>query len=680
MKRFILALLLIFCASAIAGQPLRTNTATEIMVTLLDSSGTPVTSLTSIGGVEIWLYTIAYNASTITEQTEITPTASAGNNDMVHKHNGLWTLELTAGNTNFVGRLNIAIYDADNTDFILYDNSHEVLAANVFDSKFGGDYLQIDAKQLDGSAIQQTGGHIHAFDDAGAALSTLTTSDNIGINWGDVSNPTTSVGLTNTTVGTTTVNSDMVGEPSTALSAINLDHLVKIAVDTNYQTTVHNDSVIGYMTTSSATANYVRTTDSLEDIRDRGDAAWTSGAGVAVTTDVATSDTATSFTLTGGTPAALAYPDMQITVTDADGNSSVETRRISTYTSGRVVTVDSAFSFTPAVSDVVVIERAYLGVAVSGGDATEAKQDTLIAALAVVDQNVDDIETDTAAQDTSGEIRTLMTGADTPVAKDSTPLTAQEVEDTVWDATITGVSHNEGNSAGKRLLQVEHANVIREEEQAQGATSSTITLHNDASSLDDFYNNTEVVIVSGTGDDQPRHIHAYVGSSRIASITPDWVTTPNAASTYVIQTDTEKHVHEMDDGSIAAATFAADVDGEFAAYIFNAATNAYGGAGTYGQAIEDTLADTNELQTNQGAWATATGFSTHNAAAVWAVTMENSKAYSEVMRVIAAVLSGKSSAAAGQMSFVGIDGTTTRLTVTVSSGARTSVDTWDGVE
>ena len=49
-------------------------------------------------------------------------------------------------------------------------------------------------------------------------------------------------------------------------------------------------------------------------------------------------------------------------------------------------------------------------------------------------------------------------------------------------------------------------------------------------------------------------------------------------------------------GAIDAATFAADVDAEIATMIWNAATASYGGAGTYGQAVEDTLADTNELQ------------------------------------------------------------------------------------
>lgn len=53
-------------------------------------------------------------------------------------------------------------------------------------------------------------------------------------------------------------------------------------------------------------------------------------------------------------------------------------------------------------------------------------------------------------------------------------------------------------------------------------------------------------------------------------------------------------------GAIDAATFAADADAEIAAMVWNAATASYGGAGTYGQAVEDTLADTNELQ---GDWA-----------------------------------------------------------------------------
>lgn len=133
-------------------------------------------------------------------------------------------------------------------------------------------------------------------------------------------------------------------------------------------------------------------------------------------------------------------------------------------------------------------------------------------------------------------------------------FSSQVIEDAVWDASLTGASHNDGNSAGKRLRQVEHTTVLREEEQAQGGTSSTITLHDDASSINDFYDNVQVVIVGDTGIGQSRHVHAYIGSTRVASISPDWITTPDNTSDYVIMADSEKHAHELDDDAITAAT------------------------------------------------------------------------------------------------------------------------------
>ncbi len=50
--------------------------------------------------------------------------------------------------------------------------------------------------------------------------------------------------------------------------------------------------------------------------------------------------------------------------------------------------------------------------------------------------------------------------------------------------------------------------------------------------------------------------------------------------------------------NIETDTSAYDTDAEHATAIWNAATNAYGGAGTYGQAIEDILADTSAIDTS----------------------------------------------------------------------------------
>lgn len=56
-------------------------------------------------------------------------------------------------------------------------------------------------------------------------------------------------------------------EANDALVAQNLDHLVKAAVDTDFATTVHLDSVIGHLADAGTTATFDRTTDSAEAIQ-----------------------------------------------------------------------------------------------------------------------------------------------------------------------------------------------------------------------------------------------------------------------------------------------------------------------------------------------------------------------------------------------------------------------------
>jgi hypothetical protein len=79
-------------------------------------------------------------------------------------------------------------------------------------------------------------------------------------------------------LSTTDINTEV----ATALAAIKLDHLINIAVDTNWATTVHLDSVIGQLADVGTSATFDRTTDSQEAIRDRGDAAWVTGGGGAI--------------------------------------------------------------------------------------------------------------------------------------------------------------------------------------------------------------------------------------------------------------------------------------------------------------------------------------------------------------------------------------------------------------
>lgn len=63
--------------------------------------------------------------------------------------------------------------------------------------------------------------------------------------------------------------------------------------------------------------------------------------------------------------------------------------------------------------------------------------------------------------------------------------------------------------------------------EALAGGASTITLDSTFSSTDDFYNGATIVLGSGQGSGQaPRLIVDYAGSGRVATIAPQWITTP----------------------------------------------------------------------------------------------------------------------------------------------------------
>ena len=67
---------------------------------------------------------------------------------------------------------------------------------------------------------------------------------------------------------------------------------------------------------------------------------------------------------------------------------------------------------------------------------------------------------------------------------------------------------------------------------AQAGASNTITLDSGASSINDFYNHAVVVITSGTAVEQERIIVDYNGTTKVATIAPPWVTTPDSTSAF----------------------------------------------------------------------------------------------------------------------------------------------------
>ena len=69
---------------------------------------------------------------------------------------------------------------------------------------------------------------------------------------------------------------------------------------------------------------------------------------------------------------------------------------------------------------------------------------------------------------------------------------------------------------------------------AQAGAASTITLAAGASATNDFYKGEVIYTTGGTGSGQTRVITGYVGSTKVATVTPAWTTTPDATTTYSV--------------------------------------------------------------------------------------------------------------------------------------------------
>jgi hypothetical protein len=89
---------------------------------------------------------------------------------------------------------------------------------------------------------------------------------------------------------------------------------------------------------------------------------------------------------------------------------------------------------------------------------------------------------------------------------------------------------------------------------AAGGSASTITLDGAASSSNSFYNDCLVQITGGTGGSQTRLITGYVGSTQVATVTPNWVTNPDSSSVFVIMPAGRANVAAWLGTAVTAAT------------------------------------------------------------------------------------------------------------------------------
>ena len=154
----------------------------------------------------------------------------------------------------------------------------------------------------------------------------------------------------------------------TALSDINLDHLMKTATAAADMTTeIADNTALSRILANGDTSAFTPSTDGFQPIRDRGDAAW-AGAPEACsgTFTVHTADTVFDLTATLGTLSANddAYNNMIICMYDNSG-SVYETRRVTDYDGTNTrVTLDTDLTFPgeDGVDTWVIYRNAYAPV------------------------------------------------------------------------------------------------------------------------------------------------------------------------------------------------------------------------------------------------------------------------------------------------------------------------------
>lgn len=203
-------------------------------------------------------------------------------------------------------------------------------------------------------------------------------------------------------------DAEVQSECNDALVVLGLDHLVSASVA---GTDITDNSIIAKLVSKSATADwdsYNNTTDSLEALLDRGDAAWVTATGFATSSALATAQSDLDI-LTGADGATLAT---------SQPNYAPATAAALAVVDAIVDKVDTAMELDGAVYRFTTnaLEQAPSG---GGGDATVANQTTIITHLTDIKGATWSASTDTleqladaiAANPTASEIWAAITSA-----------------------------------------------------------------------------------------------------------------------------------------------------------------------------------------------------------------------------------------------------------------------------
>jgi len=167
---------------------------------------------------------------------------------------------------------------------------------------------------------------------------------------------------------------------------------------------------------------------------------------------------------------------------------------------------------------------------------------------------------------------TMGNGAIWKFALSAAELTGAKIAVTVVDAATKAVEDQSFVVGTRDHPSALDPRFVRRAATAQAGAAQSITLDASANASDDAYNGHFLQIVGGTGVGQGGYITDYTGSSKVATMERAWVVEPDSTSRFVIFP-----------GMLGATLL------EQAGAVFDLATSGHTTAGTFGEAVVDTL-------------------------------------------------------------------------------------------
>ena len=207
-------------------------------------------------------------------------------------------------------------------------------------------------------------------------------------------------------------------------------------------------------------------------------------------------------------------------------------------------------------SSVNTIDSNVDAVLVDTGTTLPATLSTIEGKVDTVDSVVDAILVDTnelQSDDVPGLIAALndLSSADVTAAVP----TAASIADAVLDEALSG--HNVAGSVGKALRQLKEGVISVESSVNDSSATTTTFVSNLTETTDGFYHDKVIVFISGDLAGQARHIETYTGSTKSITVSTAFTSAPSNADEFLILATHEHSISEIQAGLATSASIAA---------------------------------------------------------------------------------------------------------------------------